>query len=439
MRSRLVPTLIVMFVLAAAVVAAVTAKPVSSYPSKADTCTKCHPAAPAGTSVSATPSTTTPAPGATYTVTIDLSGLTSSGDTGYWISNAAGTPAFSAYAGNTGTNQTTYTKTMTAPVAPGAYTYTVWCERGNLDNGQAKSTTYSITVEAPPAATATITGLTPNHGLTGASVVIAGTDLGTGGTVRFGATTATTGAWSSTSITATVPASLAPGAVDVTVTPTGGAASNAFSFTVDTPPSSGDTTPPTTTATSGVKASGWYNATVLIGLSATDNAGGSGVGSITYGIDAGAPVIVAGATATATLSVDKVTHAADGPHTIAYHATDASANVETEHVLAVNVDTRKPTAKALASARVKRYKVATLKYQVNDLVPNGGTARVVITIKNRSGKTLQVLRPGVKPVNTPLAAKFTCKLRAGTYRFFVKATDTAGNRSNVASRTLTVY
>ena len=142
--------------------------------------------------MSATPSTSTPAPGATYTVTIDLSGLTSSGDTGYWITNGAGTPAISVYAGNTGTNQTTYTRSMTAPVTPGAYTYTVWCERGNLDTGQAKSTTYSITVEAPPAPTAAITTLTPNHGLTGASVVIAGTDLGTGGTVRFGATTAST-------------------------------------------------------------------------------------------------------------------------------------------------------------------------------------------------------------------------------------------------------
>ena len=208
---------------------------------------------------------------------------------------------------------------------------------------------------------------------------------------------------------------------------------------MDTPPSSGDTTAPSTSTKSGVKARGWYNATVLIGLAATDNVGGSGVGSITYSFDAGTPVVVAGASATATLAVDAVTHANDGAHTFAYHATDASANVETEHTLAVNVDTRKPLAKAPSSARVKRYRTATLKYQIDDLAPNGGTARVVITIKNRSGKVVQTLKFANKPVNTALTAKFTCKLRTGTYKFLVKATDTAGNRSNTASKTLTVY
>ena len=85
--------------------------------------------------------------------------------------------------------------------------------------------------------TAAITSLTPNHGVTGSTVNIAGSNLGNGGVVRFGTTSATTSAWSATSVTCTVPASLTPGAVDVTVTPTAGAASNALSFTVDEPPS----------------------------------------------------------------------------------------------------------------------------------------------------------------------------------------------------------
>ena len=226
MRSRLVPTLVVVAVVAAAVFAAVTAKPVHSFPSKVQPCTSCHAAAPGGATVSAKPSTATPAPGATYTVTVDLSGLTSSGDTGYWITNGTGTPAVSVYGGGTGTNQTTYTRTMTAPTTPGSYAYTVWCDRGGKTSGQAKSTTYSITVQAPPAPTAAITTLTPNHAQTGANVVIAGTNLGTAGTVKFGATTATTTAWSATSVTAKVPASLAPGGINVTVTPTGGSVSN---------------------------------------------------------------------------------------------------------------------------------------------------------------------------------------------------------------------
>jgi hypothetical protein len=63
---------------------------------------------------------------------------------------------------------------MTAPSTPGSYAYTVWCDRGDKSTGQAKSTTYTITVQATPAPTAAITTLTPNHGLTGTSVVIAG-------------------------------------------------------------------------------------------------------------------------------------------------------------------------------------------------------------------------------------------------------------------------
>ena len=93
-----------------------------------------------------------------------------------------------------------------------------------------------VYVIAGQASTPTISSLTPNHGQTGTTVTIAGSNLGSGGTVRFGSTTASPSAWSPTSITCTVPASLSPGAVNVTVTPAGGSASNALSFTVDSPP-----------------------------------------------------------------------------------------------------------------------------------------------------------------------------------------------------------
>ncbi len=54
--------------------------------------------------------------------------------------------------------------------------------------GGAASNALTFTVTLPPAPTAAITSLTPNHAQTGASVVIAGTNLGSGGTVRFGTT-----------------------------------------------------------------------------------------------------------------------------------------------------------------------------------------------------------------------------------------------------------
>jgi hypothetical protein len=374
MRLRLVSSLAVAAVAAAAVIAAVGANPAQGYPSKVQACTNCHPAAPASATVSATPSTTTPAAGATYTVTINLAGLTSTGDTGYWISNTTVTPAVSVNGGATGTSQTSYTQSMTAPTAAGTYTYTVWCQRGTTSSGQAKSTTYSITVSPPPAPTAAITSLTPNHAQVSTTVVIAGTNLGAGGTVRFGSTTAVTSAWSATSITCTVPSTLAAGATSVTVTPTGGSASNALPFTVDaaTPPppspgdtgsgdtGSGDTTAPTTTAT--LLGSHHHHGAVVL-LKATDEVGGSGVASITYSIDGGASVTVTGSSVRVRVDSSdgydqsararaqrrshhgERDHTSSGEHSITYFATDAAGNVETAHTMTLTLGGRDQAAR----------------------------------------------------------------------------------------------
>ena len=79
-----------------------------------------------------------------------------------------------------------------------------------------------------------ITTIAPTSGLAGSSVTITGKNFGTVGSVRFGSTTATTTAWSPTSITATVPASLAAGASKVTVK-SGQLVSTAVTFTVVAP------------------------------------------------------------------------------------------------------------------------------------------------------------------------------------------------------------
>ncbi|MGG9972204.1 IPT/TIG domain-containing protein [Ferruginibacter sp. SUN002] len=75
----------------------------------------------------------------------------------------------------------------------------------------------------------TITTLTPNHGLVGATIVIAGTNL-TGGTVKFGSVTASASSVTATSITCTVPAGAATGNVTVV---TSAGTSNALAFTLD--------------------------------------------------------------------------------------------------------------------------------------------------------------------------------------------------------------
>ena len=230
----------------------------------------------------------------------------------------------------------------------------------------------------------------------------------------------------------------------MTVQPTGGAASNAVAFTVDAPPAPGDTTAPTTTAV-GPTANAWSNDSVDVVLTATDNAGGSGVASITYAVDGHAPVTESGSSVTVTIGehpatiTDAEALALQGPHTITYYATDVAGNDETANALTVNIDTRKPATRAPRSARVRRHHVATLRYEVRDDTPNGGSANVVIVIRNSHRKVVKTLRLGAEPVNTPLAATFKCALRAGTYRFSVRATDAAGNRqANIAAQTLRV-
>ena len=262
--------------------------------------------------------------------------------------------------------------------------------------------------------------------------------------MRFGTTVAATSAWSATSVTATVPAGLSPGAVAVTVTPSGGAASDARTYTVDAPPPTDDVAP--TTVASGVTEGRWYRRDVTIHLVATDDAGGSGVASITYSVDGGAPVTVDGAEADLVLSVGPGATAADGgipvsdgPHVVTYYATDVAGNAETAQAQTVNVDTRKPSTKSPRDEKVRRYQTVALSYEVRDEEPNGGKATVAIVIKNRSGHTVKTLRLGNKPVNKALRTSFRCTLRSGAYTFTVKATDLAGNaQATAATRALAV-
>lgn len=100
-----------------------------------------------------------------------------------------------------------------------------------------------------------------------------------------------------------------------------------------------DTVPPTTVATPspGANAAGWNNGNVTVALSASDNAGGSGVRSISYAIGGGAPTTVNGASASLSLS-------SEGATTISYFATDNVGNVEAAKTLTVRIDKTAPVA-----------------------------------------------------------------------------------------------
>jgi acyl-homoserine lactone acylase PvdQ len=96
--------------------------------------------------------------------------------------------------------------------------------------------------------------------------------------------------------------------------------------------------------------------------------------------------------------------------------------------------------KALSAATVRKGKKATLRYRVNDGLAGCGKANATITIKTVKGRTVKTL-PVVKgaAVNTDRKASFVCKLKPGTYYYWVAATDIAGNKgTKTASAKLTV-
>jgi hypothetical protein len=194
-----------------------------------------------------------------------------------------------------------------------------------------------------------------------------------------------------------------------------------------------DSAKPETTAT-GATEGAWYKGAVTVHLAAADAAAGSGVRELTYSLDGASDVVVAGAAAAADVTVP----ATAGAHTITYHATDMAGNAEVAKTLTVNVDTAKPVASATAVSVVKG-RTATLKYKVTEKGPSAGKATVVIQVKNRAGKVVATVKPGLVAVNTSATAKFTCKLAKGVYTYWVYATDVAGNAQvKAASAKLTV-
>ena len=144
--------------LAAAVLVATMSPQAAHATPRASSCASCHVGATTATTT-ATPSTATPAAGATYTVAITLTANPTGGRTGYGIVPVtAGTGE--TFGGNTG-SELAFTATMTAPAASGTYSYTVWTNQGPRSASEVGSVSYSITVTGgsttPPATTPPVT------------------------------------------------------------------------------------------------------------------------------------------------------------------------------------------------------------------------------------------------------------------------------------------
>ena len=187
-----------------------------------------------------------------------------------------------------------------------------------------------------------------------------------------------------------------------------------------------DTTAPTVTAsiTGTQDGDGNYVDTATVNLTATDNAGGSGVASTEYKLDSGAWTPY-----TAPVAVSAV-----GAHTVAYRATDVAGNVSTEGSQAFTVveggggeDTTPPTVDATVTGNQdgsgNYVESATVTVTATDNEGGSGVATTEYKLDDAAWA------PYTQPVLVSVLGAHTVAYRA---------TDEAGNVSTEGSKQFTV-
>jgi hypothetical protein len=176
-----------------------------------------------------------------------------------------------------------------------------------------------------------------------------------------------------------------------------------------------DTTPPVTTDHA---PAGWQKHTVTVKLTPHDAGSGmsGGQAGTWYSLDGGG--FVAGTSVTVP----------NGSHTLSYYSRDAVGNLETAHMVTVEVDTRGPLTRALTATTVKKGAVASFTFRVNDVTPK---ARVTIQILKK-GHVKKKLAVGNRATGKVLIFNWRCTLAKGTYQWKVNAVDQAGNKQSKA-------
>jgi len=182
--------------------------------------------------------------GVTFTVTVPPPSITSLNPTSGLV-GATVTIAGTNFGASQGISTVKFNGTTASPTSWSATSIAVAVPAGATTGnvvvtvGGASSNAVNFTVLVPPS----IASLTPNSGVVGTSVTIAGANFGTSqgtSTVTFNGTPATPTSWSAASIAVSMPTGATTGNVVVTV---GGLASNGVNFTVVVPPSITSSTP----------------------------------------------------------------------------------------------------------------------------------------------------------------------------------------------------
>jgi hypothetical protein len=270
------------------------------------------------------------------------------------------------------------------------------------------------------AATPVISSLNPSHGKAGDAVVVSGTNLGTSGTLKFGAITATTLSWAAGTIVATVPSGLSPGAVSVTVT-SGGQTSAPSSFTVDQDAGN----PPVISALN--PTSGAAGTTVVITGS---NFGSSG--SVHFGSTS------ATTSSWTVAAIVCIVPSGLSPGAVSVTVTTSGGtSTALSFLVTGSLDTVGPVC-AAKNATVRRGKSCKILFKVNDALSAEVTTDLVITTK--SGVVKKHWSWGYeKPPAAWWYVTYKCTLAKGSYRIVVSGKDLAGNAASVIGRaTLTV-
>ena len=106
----------------------------------------------------------------------------------------------------------------------------------------------------------------------------------------------------------------------------------------------------------------------------------------------------------------------------------------------VNIDITKPTTDALNAVSLKRNKTATLKFRIGEPVGLSPSAAVVIEIKAAGGgRTIKTIPIDGVLVNADQTCAVKASFRKGSYKWYVYATDLAGNtQANIDSAKFTV-
>jgi hypothetical protein len=120
---------------------------------------------------------------------------------------------------------------------------------------------------------------------------------------------------------------------------------------------------------------------------------------------------------------------ADGVKTVAAVFRDSAGLVSPVASATIGVDTKRPVTTAYA-ATATRGRTASLRYRVSDAASTLVWHTVQIKVKNSRGTVVKKVTLKRQPTATTKSWKFTCKLAKGTYRYYVYATDAAGNKQS---------